>query len=58
VSETLRFLWLAYKGYVAAKEHGSSYSAVTVHGIPQVCLFIGIGREAWRISQRAIQEAR
>ena len=54
--ETLKFLWLAYRGYKTAKKHGSSYSAIANHGVPHICIFVGIGREAWRISQRALEE--
>ena len=58
--ETLQFLWLAYWSYRAAKKtNGLCYRAwVNSSGVPVVAVFIGVGREAWRISQRAIEEVR
>lgn len=55
--ESIRFVVLAWRAYQQARRMGRpQYSALTTHGIPQVCIFVGVGREAWRISQWAIQE--
>lgn len=56
--ELLRFLRVALKAYVACKVDGGGtyYGAVVRHGVPEVAIFVGVGREAWRISQRAIEE--
>lgn len=51
-----RFLWIALRAYRVAKINGSHYVALTAHGVPQVAVFVGVGREAWRISQRAVEE--
>ena len=54
----LRFLQLAYRAYLGAQKHGTYYCALTTrHGVPKICVFVGVGREAWRVSQRAIEEA-
>jgi hypothetical protein len=53
----IRFLWLAHHAYLQAQKHGGTwYCAVTSHGVPTICIFVGIGRDAWRISQHAIEE--
>lgn len=54
--QLIEFMVAAYRAYQGAKAHGSAYTAVVSHGVPKVCVFVGIGREAWRVSQRAIQE--
>jgi|HubBroStandDraft_6_1064221.scaffolds.fasta_scaffold520579_1 hypothetical protein len=56
--ETLHFLWLAFSTYRAAKKGGGlCYRAwANSHGVPVVAVFIGVGREAWRVSQRAIED--
>jgi hypothetical protein len=57
VTEALRFVFLAWRAYWRAKETGRvTYSAITRRGVPYCCIFIGVGREAWRVSQRAIEE--
>lgn len=56
MTELCRFLWLALVAYRAAKPSGTHYAAMTRHGVPQICIFVGVGREAWRISQRAVEE--
>lgn len=57
--ELLRFLRLALIAYRACKTDGGGtyYAAVVRRGVPEVAVFVGVGREAWRISQRAIEEA-
>jgi hypothetical protein len=54
--EAIRFLLLAWRAYRIAKEHGTAYSAVLYRDVPRVAIFVGVGRESWRISQRAIEE--
>jgi hypothetical protein len=54
----LRFLRITVHAYFQAKKHGAWYCAASnFAGVPQVCIFVGVGRDAWRISQRAIEEA-
>jgi hypothetical protein len=51
------FLWKAKQAYNRAQLTGKpQYFGITLHGIPQACIFLAVGREAWRISQRAIEE--
>jgi len=54
----LQFLWLCNHSYWAAKKKGGThYGAVLdFHGVPLVALFVGVDRDSWRISQRAIEE--
>lgn len=52
-----QFLCLAVKAYRAATHNGTSYGGITERGMPVTVVFIGRGREAWRISQSAILEA-
>lgn len=52
----LFFMWAAIRAYRLAKRGGSSYVAVTNCGVPQIAVFCAIGRDAWRVSQRAIEE--
>jgi hypothetical protein len=57
--EAIRFLWLAWGAYRDAKKRGGvTYSAILCRDVPQVAIFVGLGREAWRISQKAIEEYR
>lgn len=58
--EAVQFLWLAWGAYRQARRQPNVtiYSAITRHGVPHVCIFVGVGREAWRVSQRAIEEFR
>ena len=49
-------LWAAYRAYSIAAKQGSSYVALCSHGVPQIAVFIGLDRDAWKVSQRAIQE--
>jgi hypothetical protein len=46
----------AITAYRMAKNHGSAYLGITRYGIPQMCIFVGRGREAWRISRKAVEE--
>lgn len=57
MTEALRFMFLAWRAYWRAKDTNRvTYSAITRHGVPQCCIFIGVGRNAWKVSQRAIEE--
>lgn len=49
-------LWAAHKAYLMAQKTGTGYVAITQRGVPYIACFLGIGREAWRVSQRAIEE--
>jgi hypothetical protein len=49
-------LWAAYRAYKIAEKSGTSYVVLCSHGVPQVAVFVGLGRDAWRVSQRAVQE--
>ena len=48
--------YLAFIAYQAAKATGSHYAALTLHGVPHVAIFVGLGRETWRILQEAVEE--
>lgn len=53
----LQFMFLAFTAFRRAeKVHKPQYFAIERHGVPDLCFFIATGREAWRISQRAIEE--
>lgn len=54
--ELIQFVWLCCRTYRAAKKHGIAYAALMYQGVPVVCCFVGIGRDAWRVSQTAIIE--
>ena len=48
--------WLAYRLAVRGQKHqGIGYVCLSHHGIPNVAIFIGVGREAWRVSQIAVE---
>ena len=52
--QALRCARLAFLAYLNTSTHGASYNAFTHYGAPYLVLLIGKGREAWRISQFAI----
>lgn len=54
--EFLVFLQMAWRAYKLARENGTAYVGVEDKGVVQLAIFIGVGREAWRISERALQE--
>lgn len=55
--EAVRVLWMVWKAYHLAKADGrNAYVAITYRGVPKVAVFLGVGREAWRISRRAVEE--
>ena len=55
--ESLWFVWKSWTAYRKAKQSSRpQYFALTIHGVPQVCVMVATGREAWRITQRAIEE--
>jgi hypothetical protein len=59
--QMIRFLLFArccWRAYRRAGESGSTYSAVTSHGVPTMAVFVATGREAWRVSVRAAEEYR
>lgn len=52
----LRFMWAALVSYKQARKTGTSLVVFCVNGVPEIACFVGLGREAWRISVRAIEE--
>lgn len=55
--KAIRFVLLAWRAYQQAERTSRpQYSAIVIAGVPQVCIFVAVGREAWRISQRAFEE--
>lgn len=51
----LQFLWVAYTAYRRAGQKGITYTTVTgLGGVPQIVVIVATGREAWRVSQVAI----
>lgn len=55
--ESLRFMFIAWRAYRRAKDTDRvAYSAITWRGVPNCCIFVGVGRNAWKVSQRAIAE--
>lgn len=51
------FLAIALRAYRGARSgNGSHYAAQTRGGVPRIAVFVGVGREAWRISQRVAEE--
>jgi hypothetical protein len=54
--QALRFALAAWRAYRLALKHGSAYVGIANHGIPEVTCFVAVGREAWRVSKRAIEE--
>lgn len=52
----LVFFFLAWKAYRNAGDCGSYYAAATREGVPQLAVFVATGREAWRVSIRAVEE--
>jgi len=53
--QTIRFFMLALTAYKHAKLHGSSYLVLDNSGVTQLALFIALDREAWRVTQFAIE---
>ena len=55
--EAIKFVLMAWRAYRIAEKTGMPrYSGLLRHGVPRVCIFVATGREAWRISQRALEE--
>ncbi len=53
------FLFAALKAFHRARAgHGLAYAGVSRAGVMGVAVFVGLGREAWRVSQRAVEEFR
>ena len=46
--------WVAYRAYLKLGDHGASYSALMRMGVPHTTILLGKGRDAWRISQFAV----
>ena len=55
----LRFVAVCWKAWKKInKGHQTIYVAVVKRGVPNVALFVGVGREAWRVTQFAIEAKR
>ncbi len=55
--EAIRFLYIAWEAYRGAQRDGQlRYRGITRNGVPHTVIFVGVGREAWRITQRAVEE--
>jgi hypothetical protein len=54
IMEFIRFLIVATHAYRIAKKEGAHYAAFESNGVPVVACYVGIGRDAWRISQVAV----
>lgn len=55
----LYVLYAAYRAYRALDRQdysGTSYVGITLRGVPHTAVFLGVGREAWRISLKAMEE--
>ena len=51
-----QFLILAWRAYRRAVTNGKpQYVAVITHNVPQVAMFVAVGREAWKISNLAVE---
>ena len=44
-------LWAAYQSYSEAKRHQSGFTVLTVHGVPQLFVYVALGRKAWEMTQ-------
>lgn len=57
VIDALQFVRLALRAYRAAGANGLRYAAIECRGVPRLTLFIGTGRQAWKISNFATEAA-
>ena len=55
-----KFLFLCFRAYRLAESRGTglAYVAQTRQGVPECTVFVGFGRESWRVSVRAVEEFR
>jgi hypothetical protein len=50
-----QFVTCAIRAYRNARRSGRcAYVGLELHGVPNACVLVGIGREAWRVSEVAI----
>lgn len=57
MTNMIRFIWLAWQAYKGARRCKNLYYVSLIrNGVPTMSIFVGLGREAWRISKRAIEE--
>lgn len=54
--DTLEFGWMMMRAYWGMRGSGTRYFMRQRNGVPDWAVFIGRGREAWRISLRAVEE--
>lgn len=54
-----QYVYCCAVAYRNARRSGRcEYVGLTFRGVPNVCVFVGVGREAWRISQDAANSFR
>jgi len=59
LTELYLFLFVALRAFHRARRPGGSgvaYCGLLSHGVPRLAVFVGVGREAWRVSQRAVEQ--
>jgi len=55
MTDFIRFIYCAIKAYRRARKTGKCfYYGISVGGVPQMCVFVGIGRESWRVTEIAV----
>lgn len=58
MTDIISFFYMAWKAYRLANSNGTSYvGRMHPSGACNLAIFVGTGREAWRISVRAIEES-
>lgn len=50
----IKFIRMCCRAYSKATDNGTWYIAALLHGVPYCTVFVGRGREAWRVSNLAI----
>lgn len=56
VSELFWLLRTVWRMWRSCDRNGTAYAARLYCGVPRVTIFIGFGREAWRVSIKAGRE--
>lgn len=51
----LSYLYLCFRAYRLAKKHGLCFASITNRGVTEICVFVGLDRHAWVISQQVIE---
>lgn len=50
----LRYIWLCYTAYKGVQKTGAHYAYWDNNGVPDMVIFVGIGRKAWQITNVAL----